>query len=61
MSDVAEAWRLLISVASGEPDPSPGLLHDLVDVTRNMLQDMFAHNYGALVQAYHDKDLRALM
>merc|ERR1719369_672234 len=59
VSYVGDAWSLFIKASSTVPE-SEGFLHDLVDVTRNMLQDLFAASYTTLIQAQNDKDINTL-
>lgn len=51
------AWRDLLSVASSIEQPSSLLLHDLVDVTRQFLQNRIDQFYADLVPALKAKQL----
>lgn len=51
-----DAWDLLLS-ASDELKSSPAYLHDLVDVTRQVLQVLADKYYNYLITAFFIKDV----
>lgn len=59
-SDVFEAWRLLLSAAFAL-GPRPAFLYDLVDVTRQVVQELVTLYYLEARSAYLGKNLTALL
>ncbi|XP_037349611.1 alpha-N-acetylglucosaminidase [Talpa occidentalis] len=59
-SDVFEAWRLLLK-ATPTLATSPTFRYDLLDVTRQAVQDLVSMYYEAVRTAYLQKDLVSLL
>ncbi|XP_050299995.1 alpha-N-acetylglucosaminidase isoform X1 [Anthonomus grandis grandis] len=55
-SDFFDSWKLFLKAANNLKD-SPGYLHDLVDLTRQVLQDNGDIYYNRLVTAFKDKNI----
>lgn len=59
VSYVDEALRMLLEIADSVPDSGVFLYyHDLVDITRQFLQNRADQLYLAVVEAFNDKDLQ---
>lgn len=59
-SDVFEAWRLLLNVAPNLTN-SLGFRYDLVDITRQAVQELVSLYYEEVKIAYKNKDLILLL